>query len=162
YLRDRVPTSRLSMYGLDHPVCEIVLTDGGRHDIQVGTSSKQGGYYARDTRDERVFVVSTFAIDAFKNKKPDDFRDKAALALSDTDKVTRVEINGPKGAVQVDKRGTDWAMLRPSSAPADTTEVSSLLSEAKSLQAASFINGGASNLAQYGLDHPRLTFMATD
>jgi len=107
-------------------------------------------------------VVSTFAIDAFKNKKPDDFRDKSALALADSEKVTKVAIDGPKGPIEVDRRGTDWAMVRPTAAPADATEVSSLLTTAKGLQAASFINGGASDLPRYGLDHPRLTLTATD
>src|SRR5207237_6011646 len=134
YVNDRVPTSRLNMYGLDHPTCEILLTDGGRHVIQVGTSPKDGGYYARDRDDQRVFVVPTFAIDAFKNKKPDDFRDKSALALVDSEKVTQVAIDGPKGPLQVDRRGTDWAMVRPAAASADSTEVSSLLTTAKGLQ----------------------------
>ena len=39
-----------------------------------------------------MFVVSTFAVDAFKNKKPEDFRDKAALNIGDTEKVTRVDL----------------------------------------------------------------------
>lgn len=163
YTGNRVPAGDLKKYGLDKPVAEIVLTDGGRHVIQVGGAVRQSqGLYARETNDQRVIVIPTFALDALRNKKADDFRDKSALPLADTEKVRAVAIQGPKGTVDLAKRGNDWFLTTPSEAKADSIEVSSLLSQAKDAQAQSFIADGAHDLAKYGLDKPRLTFTATD
>src|SRR5262249_29904048 len=133
YLADRVPARELGKYGLDKPTLEILLTDGGKHVLQVGKEEKSGSYYAREKGDERVFVLSSFPIDAFRNKKAEDFRDKALLAIADTEKVKRVTIEGTKGPVEVVKQGTDWQLTRPQAAKADTIEVNSLVSQAKDM-----------------------------
>src|SRR5436190_2157456 len=83
--------------GLDKPVAEIVLVDGGRHVLQIGSAARQSqGLYARDPDDGRVIVVPTFAVEALKNKKPEDFRDKSALPLADVEKARRISIAGDK------------------------------------------------------------------
>lgn len=164
YRSTRVPTGELKQYGLDHPAAEIVLTDGGKHVVQVGTKAPQSmGLYAMDTDDRRVFAVAESTLNAFTSKKGEDFRDKSALGFGDTEKVQRVGIVDSKGQVDVERRSAaDWALTRPISAPADGVEVSSLLSQAKDLKADSFIAGGASDLARYGLSNPQLTFTVTD
>jgi hypothetical protein len=163
YTSERVSGGQLKQYGLDKPVATIVLTAGGQHVIEVGSKARQEqGLYARENGDQRVIVVPTFAIDGLRNKKPEDFRDKSALPLADADKVRTVSIQGPKGNLELAKRGSDWFITAPTEAKADSIEVSSLLSQAKDAQAQSFIANGAQDLAKYGLERPRLTFTAVD
>src|SRR4030095_3318291 len=95
--------------------------------------------YAREKNDQRVFVLSSMAANAFKEKKPDDFRDKSLLGLADTEKVQRLTLDGPKGGGEGEKRGSDGSLPRPVSAPAETGELNTLVSDAKDTQAASFI-----------------------
>jgi len=163
FSQGRVQGSQLASYGLDKPSAEIVLTDGGRHVLQIGSTARQSqGGFLRDADDQRVLIVPTFAVDALRNKKPDDFRDKSALPLADADKVRRISLQGTKGTVELEKRGTDWTMTKPLQAKADTMETTSLVSQAKDLQAQSFIPNGAQDLAKYGLDKPRVTLTVTD
>lgn len=162
YLNDRVPAGQLQKYGLDKPGIEIVLTDGGQHDIQVGSEWRSGELFAREKGDQRVFALSSFAVDGFKNKKPEDFRDKSLLPIPDTEKVRRVEIFGPKGEVAAERRGEEWMITRPGESKADSMEVNSLVSQTKTSEAQSFIQGGAKELPKYGLDRARMTVNVTD
>lgn len=164
YLPDRQPAKVLKDFGLDKPTLEYVF-NGGQSTLQIGSQARlNAGFHARDSRDQRVFVLPTAAAELFKNKKADDYRDRRVLALDDSDKVSSVTIDGTKGKVTLKRRGqSEWEMTQPSATAAEGGEVHSLLSQLKDVvQASSFITDGAKDLARYGLDKPRLTISITD
>jgi hypothetical protein len=160
----------LAKFGLDKPQVELLLTAGGRQRaIQVGKDfrtpgQKQGTlFYARETGAGRMFMLSTAQVDDLKKKKLDDLRDKRLMVLADDRDVQRITVTRADGSrVELIRKGDDkWALTQPLQAPADSGDAATLLSRIKNAEAESFVADAAADLAQYGLDRPRLTAQLT-
>jgi len=154
----------LAKFGLDKPQVELLLTAGGRQRaIQVGKDFRTPGqkegtlFYARETGAGRMFMLSTSQVDDLRKKKVDDLRDKRLVVLSDDRSVKTITVLRGAESVEVIRKGDDrWALTRPFPAPADSGDVATLLSRIRNAEAESFVADSAADLAQYGLDRPRL------
>lgn len=163
----------VSSYGLDKPSAELLLTTkrGETRTLQVGKSFSVPGeasgtsstFYAREAKDGRLFMLTSLQADDVMKKKLEDLRDKRLLVLGEEKDVQKVVLQRSAGTVEVTRRGEDkWDLVQPFQAPADSADVSSLLSQAKSAEAESFADDSAADMAKYGLDQPRLTLKVTD
>lgn len=173
----------LAEFGLDKPQVEAIFkTGGGTRTLQIGKefktpSEKKGSlYYARDASSGRVFMLPSSEVDALRDKKVDDLRDKRLLVLKDDKDVKSITIQRGGSQTQVstpDVSGTihrggetlvltrsgedKWKLDQPIQAPAQADDVSTLISRLKNAEADRFVEDNAKDLAQYGLDKPRLT-----
>jgi hypothetical protein len=70
-------------------------------------------------------------------------RDKQLVAV-DRDKVTRLEIESPKGAVTLAREKDRWSITAPQALPADQVEAGALISRLRDLRAQGFLSDDAS------------------
>jgi hypothetical protein len=70
-------------------------------------------------------------------------RDKQLVAV-DRDKITRVELESPKGAVTLARDGDRWKITAPQALPADQVEAGALLTRLRELRAQGFLSDDAS------------------
>jgi hypothetical protein len=158
----------LDQYGLDKPAVEVVLTrrGGETRTLQVGKEYPVpgvtgAGYYARESRDGRLFLLASTQATDLRDKKSDDLREKDLLALKDTKDVRKVVLQRPAGAVELERRGEKWELVQPFRAPAENIQ-DTFLADLKNAAAESFVENNAADLAKYGLAAPRLTVRVTD
>src|SRR5205085_2172244 len=70
-------------------------------------------------------------------------RDKQLVAV-DRDKVTRLEVESPKGAVTLAREKDRWAITAPQALAADQVEAGALISRLRNLRAQGFLSDDAS------------------
>jgi hypothetical protein len=158
---DEAPAD-LASFGLDKPEPRAVLTlkDGAQSaPVAVGKNTAIGGKtYVRKGDDPKVYLT-TSTIRTGLNKQAKDLRDKQLLAFQD-DEVSRVEITRAGGTpTTLTRKDKDAWTVDPGGQPADSTEVRSYLASLRAARAVDFPDDTPTDLAQYGLDHPRLSVM---
>jgi hypothetical protein len=146
--------------GLDQPAfrVEADTKDGKTIKLAVGNHSGAGdGLYVRKEGDAKANIV---APDLFEqiNKEPATFR-STQIVETKTPEVKRIDIAHGSGTMTISKEGNGWMIGRPTTMPADDTEVSDLLFAVTGLRAAEFVDENASDAAKYQLDHPQATVM---
>jgi len=154
----------LAPFGLDKPTVTIRLTakDGQQTPaVAVGKNTAIGGKTYVRKGDEQKLYLTTSTVGFGLNKQVKDLRDKQVMVFQD-DAVSAVEI-APAGEapVKVTRKDKDAWTVDPGDHPADSTEVRSYLSSVRATRATDFPDDGATDLAKYGLDHPRLTVRVT-
>jgi hypothetical protein len=155
----------LTEFGLDKPQVEAVFkTGGGTRTLQIGkefktpAEKKASLYYARDAGSGRVFMLPASEVEGLRDKKVDDLRDKRLLALKDDKDVKSISVQRGGETLMLTRSGEDkWKLDQPIQAPAQTDDVSTLISRLKNAEADRFVEDGAKELAKYGLDKPQLT-----
>jgi len=70
-------------------------------------------------------------------------RDKQVVAL-DREKVTRVDVESPKGTVTIAREKERWTITAPQALPADQVEAGALLTRLRELRAQGFLSDDAS------------------
>jgi hypothetical protein len=148
-------------YGLDAPRIEIDFTSGGGKPsgrLLIGDKTTTGGnLYARRNDEKRVVLIAQYHETAF-NKSTFDLRDKAVVKF-ERDKVTGVDVAVDGKVIEFAKSGSDWRMIKPLDARADTSAVEGLLSRLETAQMKSIEPGSPSpaDLKKYGFDKPSAT-----
>ena len=66
-------------------------------------------------------------------------RDKTVVAF-DREKLAKLEIESPRGAVTLTREGEQWRITAPQAAPADNTVVGTLLFQLRELKAQGFLD----------------------
>ncbi len=156
--------SDMSQFGLDKPVAELVLTRGGEtRTLQLGSDFKAPGstaaatgFYAREVKDGRLFLIASLQADDLKKKKLEDFRDKRLLDFEDDKAVQRVVITRAADTLEVARSKDAWAIKQPFPAPAEKFDVESLITSVRTAEADAFADDAATDLAKYALDKPAL------
>jgi hypothetical protein len=87
-------------------------------------------------------------------------RDKTVVEF-DRDKVTRVELESPKGQVTVARENNRWTITAPEALRADQVEVGALLRKARELKALAFLSEDAAAIARY-LAKPEVRMTVTE
>jgi hypothetical protein len=150
--------SDLKQYGLDKPALQLTLTDakGRTKTLQTGVKDVRGfSVYARAADKPELFLLSSYQVEEVQKKKPEDLRDKTALAV-DPNAATRLTLQAPTGTLRVEKQAGKWQLTGPRPAPADPDAVQQVLDSVKNLRVDRFESEGG-DLARYGLAQPRLT-----
>jgi hypothetical protein len=75
-------------------------------------------------------------------------RDKSVVGF-DRDKVTKIEIESPKGTVTIAKDGDRWKITAPQALAADQVEAGAVLFKLRDLRAQAFLTDDASGIPRY-------------
>jgi hypothetical protein len=140
------PQSR-SAYGLDRPVRLTIYTGkdnerAGRTLLLGRTDPVKKGVYAMREGETSVLLLPEDVVKAIPRTVAA-VRDKQLVAV-DRDKVTRLEIESPKGAVTLAREKDRWAITAPQALPADQVEAGAMISRLRDLRAQGFLSDDAS------------------
>jgi hypothetical protein len=140
------PSSR-SAYGLDRPVRLTIYTGkdnerAGRTLLVGRTDTVKKGVYAMREGETSVLLLPEDVVKAIPLTVAA-VRDKQLVAV-DRDKVTRLEIESPKGAVTLAREKDRWSITAPQALPADQVEAGALISRLRDLRAQGFLSDDAS------------------
>ena len=150
-------------FGLDRPLRLTLRTgrDKDRADrpLLLGRfdADKKGVYAMRPDEPsvlllpEDVFKVVPRNVAVLRNK---------TLVAVDREKVTRLDVESPKGTVSVAKDKDVWRIVAPQAVAADPTEVGALLVRLLALRAQGFLTDDSSGIARY-LGKPQVRVTVT-
>lgn len=145
------PPSR-APYGLDRPVRVSVHTgkdkDRATRTLLVGRvdAEKKGVYAMREGESsvlllpEEVGKLVPRNVAAIRNKQ---------LVEFDREKITRVQLESPKGTVTLAREQDRWAITAPQALPADQVEAGALLARVAELRAQGFLSDDASGISRW-------------
>jgi len=122
----------LKAYGLADPAVTVSATtkDGKTETILFGDDTPTGGSaYAMLRGDPRVFSVGTNTKSSL-NKSLSDLRDKRLLPV-DLEKVTGVEVNGPKLNLSFGSDNGQWTVRIPKNFRGDTSMLENIIEKLK-------------------------------
>jgi hypothetical protein len=144
--------SSLAPYGLDKPVRVAVHTgkdkDRATKTLLVGSVDKEKqGVYAMRPGETSVLLLPEDVWTALP-KHVAALRDKTVVAF-ERDKVNRIEIESPKGAVTLAKQDTTWRITAPEALPADQVEAGAVLFKLRELKAQGFLSEDASGIPRF-------------
>ncbi|HKN11687.1 MAG TPA: DUF4340 domain-containing protein [Candidatus Binatus sp.] len=150
----------LAPFGLKPPTTTVTVTTFDNKtppSIEVGKSTPIGfNTYVRLSNSPAVLLTEG-AFSAGMNKTVNDLRvrDLMAFKLDDVQKLTIARDNGQ--AVEIDRDGDNWKIVKPAAYGADDTAVRMALSTLVNARASDFISDAPANVNQYGLEKPHLT-----
>lgn len=154
----------LQPYGLDRPVRLVVHTgkdkDRTSRTLLLGKvdTARQGVYAMREGEPSVLLVPEEVWTQIPKNVAA--ARDKTVVAF-ERDKVTRVDIESPRGSVTLAREGDRWQITHPTPLAADLVEAGALLSALKNLKAQAFLSEDASGIARW-LARPEVKVTITE
>ncbi|HUU10392.1 MAG TPA: DUF4340 domain-containing protein [Phycisphaerae bacterium] len=128
--------------------------------IEIGRKTPVGkGLYVRLADAAKVVVLDSADLLDRARKPLKDYRSRNLVDLL-RDDVVRIEVEGPKGALRLDRSDDDdnprWVLSKPLAARAESEAVADILRKALGIMAADFVEDKAKDLAGYGLAEPRL------
>jgi hypothetical protein len=151
--------NNLSSFGLDSPIDVITLygDEGKKFEIDIGApvpSNPQAVYAGLPDRNSVVEIDKTFA--NLLNITPNDLRDRKIARLNSDliDRVTIEDLDQPK--IVLAREENRWHFLSPAEAPANGTNINRLIQDINDDDVSEFVSNTATDLAQYGLDQPKL------
>ncbi len=152
------PGAELESYGLLPPQRELVFSRGTNTllGLQIGQSpaGDTNLVYARLTTFSNVVLVSRAPLAPWLDAFRDFFCDRRLLIFDPTN-VDRIEVQADETfAVDKLKNGT-WQIVKPFTAPADTSFVLDALTEMAGMEFARYEREVATDFAVYGLAPPR-------
>ncbi len=142
----------LEPFGLDKPVRLEIQTgrdrDRATKTLLIGRAdSDKKGVYAMRPGESTVMLIPDETWAAVP-KNVAVLRDKTLVGF-DRDKVTRVEIESPKGVVTLAKEGERWKITAPEALAADQVEAGAVLFKLRDLRAQAFLTEDASGIPRY-------------
>ena len=158
--------ANLNSYGLSEPRGRLTLqtlTYDQPIMLDLGAADeKTGNIYARISDREAVFLVAK-QFEKLLTLKPNELRDRRLLRVN-MDSVDRVSIVAEgKPPVVLQRKLEQWVELdreAKTTRPANGEKIQAMVTALQSRQISAFVADVTSDLAKYGLDHPklRLTF----
>ena len=151
-------------YGLERPIRVSIRTgrdkDRVTASLLIGTVDKAKGVYAMRPGESSVLLLPAETWELVP-KNVAVLRNKVVVEI-DRDKVTRVDLESPKGKVGLTQEQNRWRIVAPENLPADQVEAGALLFKLRDLKAQGFLTDDASGIARY-LARPtvRVTMGAT-
>ena len=142
----------LQPYGLDKPLRVAIHTgrdkDRATKSLLFGNvdAAKKGVYAMRAGESGVVLIPEETWTAVPKNAAV--LRSKVVVDV-DRDKVSQVELRGPKGAVTLARENERWKIVAPEALPADQVEAGAVLFKLRELRAQAFLTEDASGIARY-------------
>ncbi|MDW8241134.1 MAG: DUF4340 domain-containing protein [Acidobacteriota bacterium] len=149
---------KLAGYGLEQPAVTLTITlkSGEQRQIKFGNKDFAGtSVYALIDGGQEVAMVPAYLLDSV-DKSAFEWRDKSLLDVT-FEQVTALELTTPAGHFQLSKQGDQWQLQQPRSLPADSAEVSSIVSQLTSARMTEVVAEQANDLKPYGLDKPLIS-----
>jgi hypothetical protein len=145
------PPSR-APFGLERPLRLTIHTgrdkDRADRSLLIGRlDPERKGVYAMRPGEPSVVLLPE---DVFKAvpRNVAVLRNKAIVEL-DRDKVTRLDLETPKGTVSVARENDRWKIVAPQALPADPVEVGAVLMKMRALRAQAFLSDDGSGIPRY-------------
>jgi hypothetical protein len=142
----------LEPFGLDRPV-KVSIHTGRDKDRATktllfgrGDPAKKGVYAMRAGESSVVVIPDETWAAVPKNVAV--LRDKTVVEV-ERDKVTRLDIESPKGAVTLAQENGRWKITAPEALPADQVEAGAVLFKLRELRARAFLSEDASGVPRY-------------
>src|SRR6267143_1189664 len=137
----------LASYGLDAPLRLTIHTgkdkERASRTLLVGRNDQaKKGVYAMREGESSVLLLPEDVATAIP-RTVGALRDKHVVAL-DRDKVVRVDLESPRGAVTLAREKDRWTITAPQALPADQVEAGALLTRLRELRAQGFLSDDAS------------------
>ena len=147
--------SKLAEYGLNNPKLKLKLLGHDRPpEILFGKdAAMEGRMYVRFQNSKETYLASQ-SVRKDIDKKPEEFRDKKLTDLSNA-QVRRVVLKTPAGEIELEKKDTNWEILKPLRARADDQKVNDLISQVTSAHIGQLVADDRGDLRPYGLAEPR-------
>jgi hypothetical protein len=142
----------LEPFGLDKPVRLDVQTgrekDRATKTLLIGRAdpAKKGVYAMRPGESSVLLIPDETWTAVPKNLAV--LRDKSVVGF-DRDKVTKIEIESPKGTVTIAKDGDRWKITAPQALAADQVEAGAVIFKLRDLRAQAFLTDDASGIPRY-------------
>jgi hypothetical protein len=156
--------ANLEQYGLTQPSLELDVTEKSKKTdkLLIGDDTpSSSAAYAAVAGDPRVFTVASYNKNSL-DKSTKDLRDKRLMTF-ESDKVTRIELQAKKQAIEFGRNKEQWQIVKPGPFRADEFQVDDLLrnlSDAKMDLTASDDEKKAA--AAFGTGTPVATAKVTD
>jgi hypothetical protein len=154
----------LEPFGLDRPV-RISLHTGRDKDRATKTvlfgrvdPAKKGVYVMRPDESAVLLIPEETWTAVPKNVAV--LRDKTIVDV-ERDKVTRIDLESPKGLVSLARENDRWQIVAPSALPADQVEAGAMIFKMKELRAQAFLTDDAAGIARY-LANPTVRVSVTE
>ena len=124
--------SKLVEYGLNNPKLKLKLLGHDRPpEILFGKdAAMEGRMYVRFQNSHDTFLARQ-SVKKDIDKKPEEFRDKKLTDLSSA-QVRRMVLKTAAGEIELEKKNTNWEILKPLRARADDQNVNDLISQVTS------------------------------
>jgi hypothetical protein len=144
--------STLAPYGLDRPLRVTIHTgkdkERASRTLLLGRAdADRKGTYAMREGGSTVFLLPDDVATALprnvavlRNKQLVDY---------DRDKVTKLDIDSPRGAVTLAREDGRWRIVAPQALPADQTEAGAILVKLRDVRAVGFLTDDASGIPRY-------------
>ena len=154
-----VEVTELSQYALDQPNIQVDLWTEGETPTKsflIGKKTVNYSVYAKEASEPHIFLIESSALQDL-TKSPADLRTRHVLRF-EPEKVIGITLAVvDEEMIRCRKeRETEWRMAVPIDAKADAKAIGSILEALHLLKAAEFTKDGAINLAEYGLEAPRI------
>jgi hypothetical protein len=141
----------LQPYGLERPVRLSIHTgkdkDRATRSLLFGRVDPGKGVFAMRPGEASVLLLPEEVWTALP-KTVAAIRDKVVLDF-DRDKLSRLELDSPKGKVTLVREAGRWRMTAPEPLPADPVEVGAVLARLRELRAQGFLADDASAIPRY-------------
>jgi hypothetical protein len=142
----------LAPYGLDRPLRVTVHTGKDKERVSrtllVGRAdAERQGTYAMREGGSTVFLLPDDVAKALPRNVAV-LRDKV-LVHYDRDKVTKLEIQSPRGAVTLAREDGRWRIVAPQALPADPVEAGAMLGKLRDVRAVGFLTDDPSGIPRY-------------
>jgi len=150
----------LSIYGLDKPILvSLKDKDGKEKTLEIGNlTPTKGGYYAKVSGENKVYVIGTYSGDKLVVSK-NDLRLKTVYSItSDTINQLSMDRNGQNLFVTTMDANNNWSMVQPIKGSMNTTALSPMLEALAGVTVTEFIEDKPSDLSVYGLAKPSYVF----
>jgi hypothetical protein len=156
---DEKPAS-LETFGLDAPRLRLAFTANGvARTLLLGAKTATGGdTYAKLDDAPRVFTVPSW-LEQSLDRTTFQLRNKAIVSV-DREAIDHLTIAGASGTIELRRDGSEWRLVQPVQARADSAEVGSLLTRLASGQMQAIVADQPATLDVYGLEPPRTTVTA--
>jgi hypothetical protein len=150
FVAESPPT--LAPYGLDRPLRVTIHTgkdkERASRTLLLGRADgDRKGTYAMREGGSTVFLLPDDVATALprnvavlRNKQLVDY---------DRDKVTKLDIDSPRGAVTLAREDGRWRIVAPEALPADQTEAGAMLVKLRDVRAVGFLTDDASGIPRY-------------
>jgi hypothetical protein len=150
----------LAEFGLARPAVSVTVTTKDKRvlpTILVGKQTPVGNSAYIKTSDKPAVLLVASTFPANVEKKVDDLRSRALVTLKPA-AIDRIVIapGGNGTAIELQRHGDDWSMLRPEKIPADSSAVQQFLDTVTAGQVSEFVDDKPTDLAKYGLSNPSL------
>ena len=154
-----IEVTGLTQYELDPPNIRIDLWTEGEpltKSFLIGNKTVNYSVYAKEASESHIFLIESSALQDL-TKSPADFRTRNILRFK-PDKVSGITLAvAGEEQIRCQMEGeAEWQMVAPIAVKADTKEIRSILDALHLLKVVEFIKDGAIDLAQYGLEVPRI------